>query len=70
MVESVLPKNTLNRVSFSELLRMEEAFSSQNLLLNKKYNSQRKTSIEDLFQQLSKLFPDEGKKYLKLKFST
>ncbi len=59
MVESVLPKNIVNRVSFKELLRMEDAFNSHPLS-TKRHNWHKKTSQEHLYHQLFKLFPEEG----------
>jgi hypothetical protein len=59
MVESVLPKNVLNKVSFSNLLQMEEAYDYP-LLARKSKNWHKKTSQEHLYKQLCKLFPHEG----------
>ncbi len=60
MAESVLPKNILNRVQLVDLLRMEDALSSHPLAA-KKHNWHKKSSQEQLHQQLYKLFPEEGK---------
>jgi hypothetical protein len=59
MVESVLPKNLLNRATFSDLLRMEDAFESHPLS-SKGHNWHKKSSQEYLHQLLCKLFPEEG----------
>ncbi len=58
MVESVLPQNLINRISFIDLLRMEDAYNSHPLSI--KYNGHKKTSQEQLYTQLCKLFPNEG----------
>ncbi len=59
MVDSVLPKNLLYRISFVDLLQMEDAYNSHPLS-EKRYNWNRKTSQEHLYKQLYKLFPEEG----------
>ncbi len=59
MVVSVLPTNIINRVSFVDLLRMENAFNSHPLSISR-YNPHKKTSQERLYQMLCKLFPEEG----------
>jgi hypothetical protein len=56
MVESVLPKNLFNKVSFNDLLRIEDSS-----LLLKKRDIHKKTLQESVFLQLYKLFPEEGK---------
>ncbi len=62
MVESVLPRNTLRRFSFTNLLQMEDAFNSHPFSIRND-NWNKKSSQENLYQQLVKLFPDEGINY-------
>ncbi len=59
MVESVLPKNVINKVSFGNLLQMEDVHNSLPLS-TKRYNWHKKTSQEHLYKQLCELFPNEG----------
>ncbi len=54
MVASLLPKNI--QVSFEDLLQMED-MSSRPI---KRHNWRKKKSQESLFQQLCKIFPEEG----------
>ncbi len=58
MVESVLPKNLLNRISFADLLRIEDAYNSHSV--SSRYTGHKKTSQEHLYLQLCKLFSNEG----------
>jgi hypothetical protein len=58
MVNSVLSKNILRRVSFDDLLRMEEVFDSHPASI-KPQNWHRKSSQERLYLQLCKIFPEE-----------
>ncbi len=69
MVQPVLSKRLLSRVSFTDLLRMEDAYSSHPTT-TKRSNWTKKTSQEQLFQQIYRLFPDEGLKIRTIQFFT